>query len=135
MTTAAELVSQAKQRITNLHPAQVATELESGDVVLVDMREPGELEQTGVVGGAVHAPRGMLEFWADPTSPYHRAEFDPERRTVLYCASGAAPRWLPRPCSNSATRTWPTSTAGSKPGSKPVSRPSPPRTPDRSHQR
>lgn len=54
----------------------------------MDLREPGELEDTGVIRGAVHAPRGMLEFWADPTSPYHRSEFDPERRTLLYCASG-----------------------------------------------
>ena len=42
----------------------------------------------GVIPGAAHAPRGMLEFYADPTSPYHRKEFDPARRVVLHCASG-----------------------------------------------
>ena len=86
--TAAQLVSEAKQHIENLTPDQVAAELERGQVVLVDLREPGERAQTGAIRGAVHAPRGMLEFYADPASPYHRQEFDPARRTILYCASG-----------------------------------------------
>jgi rhodanese-related sulfurtransferase len=54
----------------------------------VDLREPDEVANSGTIPGAVHAPRGMLEFYADPASPYHRAEFDPARRTILYCASG-----------------------------------------------
>ncbi|HLI52117.1 MAG TPA: rhodanese-like domain-containing protein [Thermomicrobiaceae bacterium] len=82
------LVAAAKARITNLNPEQVAEEIEGGDVLLVDIREPAELEQAGHLPGAVQAPRGMLEFYADPASPYHREEFDPERRTILYCASG-----------------------------------------------
>ena len=41
-----------------------------------------------MIPGAISAPRGMLEFWADPTSPYHRQEFDPQRRIILHCASG-----------------------------------------------
>ena len=86
MTTVAEMVAEAKQRVENLTVDQVAVELEQGDALLVDLREPGELAQ-GSIPGAVHAPRGMLEFWADPSSPYHRAEFDPSRRVVLYCAS------------------------------------------------
>jgi rhodanese-related sulfurtransferase len=86
--TAAELVAEAKQRVENLTVDQVAAELEQGDALLVDLREPGELAQQGAIPGAVHAPRGMLEFWADPTSAYHRAEFDPNRRVVLHCASG-----------------------------------------------
>ena len=86
--TAAELVAEAKQRVENLTVDQVATELERGDVVLVDLREPNERAQHGVIPGAVAAPRGMLEFWADPTSAYHRPEFDPNRRVVLHCASG-----------------------------------------------
>ncbi len=86
--TAAELVAEAKQRVENLTVEQVATELEQGDVLLVDLREPGELAQHGTIPGAVHAPRGMLEFYADPTSSYHRPEFDPDRRVVLHCASG-----------------------------------------------
>jgi rhodanese-related sulfurtransferase len=86
--TAAQLVSEAKQRIENLSPDQVATEMTSAQTLLVDIREPDERAQSGGIPGAVAAPRGMLEFYADPTSPYHRAEFEPSRRTILYCASG-----------------------------------------------
>lgn len=88
MPTSSELVANAKARVDDLDPSQLAAELETHDIVLVDLREPRELEDSGVIPGAVHAPRGMLEFWADPASPYHRSEFDPDRRTVLYCASG-----------------------------------------------
>lgn len=88
MPTAAEMVAEAKKRVQNLTVDETATELESGDVLLVDIREPGEREQTGSIPGAVEAPRGMLEFWADPTSPYHREEFQPDRRVILQCASG-----------------------------------------------
>lgn len=86
--TAAGLVSEAKQRIENLTVDEVAAELASGAVTLVDIREPEERAATGVIPGAVHAPRGMLEFYADPTSPYYRSEFESDRRIVLYCASG-----------------------------------------------
>ena len=86
--TAAELVAEAKQRVENLSVDQVAQELEGGDVLLVDLREPVERAQHGIIPEAVSAPRGMLEFWADPTSSYHRPEFDPGRRLVLHCASG-----------------------------------------------
>src|SRR5437868_6460639 len=86
--TAAELVAAAKQRIKNLKPDEVAAEISTEDVALVDLREPDERAQTGSIPGAIHAPRGMLEFYADPSSPYHRAEFEPSRRTILYCASG-----------------------------------------------
>ena len=86
-TSASELVSEAKAQVENLTPDQVVKEIAAGALV-VDLREPGELANDGMIEGAVHAPRGMLEFWADPSSPYHRPEFDPRRRTVLYCASG-----------------------------------------------
>ncbi|HEV2089360.1 MAG TPA: rhodanese-like domain-containing protein [Cryptosporangiaceae bacterium] len=86
-TTATQLVAAAKSRVENLTPDQTAQEA-AGDAVLIDLREPAELRNDGMIEGAVHAPRGMLEFWADPDSPYHRPEFDPQRRTVLYCASG-----------------------------------------------
>jgi rhodanese-related sulfurtransferase len=86
--TAADLVAEAKQRIQNLTVDQTAEELEQGDPLLIDLREPGEREEHGAIPGAVHAPRGMLEFWADPTSSYHRAEFEPNRRVILHCAGG-----------------------------------------------
>ena len=87
-TTAAGMVANAKSRIENLTPAEVAAELEKGEALLVDLREPEERTSSGVIQGAVHAPRGMLEFYADPSSAYHRAEFEPGRRIILHCASG-----------------------------------------------
>ena len=86
--TAAQLVAEAKQQVETLSVEQAADELASGDAVLVDLREPGERAEHGAIPGAVHAPRGMLEFWADPTSSYHRPEFDPSRLVILHCASG-----------------------------------------------
>jgi rhodanese-related sulfurtransferase len=86
--TAADLVAEAKERIQNLTVDQTAEELERGNALLVDLREPDERQEHGAIPGAVHAPRGMLEFWADPTSPYHRAEFDLNRRVILHCAGG-----------------------------------------------
>ena len=86
--SAAEMVGEAKGRVENLTPEQVAAELEGGGATLIDIREDDERLQNGAIPNALRAPRGMLEFWADPTSPYHRSEFDPARRTVLYCASG-----------------------------------------------
>jgi rhodanese-related sulfurtransferase len=86
--TAAQLVAEAKQRITNLTVDEVVAERESGDPLIVDVREPAERDETGSIPGAISAPRGMLEFWADPASPYHRPEFDPSRRVILHCAAG-----------------------------------------------
>jgi rhodanese-related sulfurtransferase len=85
--TAAGLVAAAKARIENLTPDQVAQELANG-ALLVDIREPEERSMNGAIEGNIHAARGMLEFYADPTSAYHREEFDPGKRIVLYCASG-----------------------------------------------
>lgn len=88
MPTAAEMVAEAKKRVENLDVEETARELDAGDALLVDIREPAERAQTGAIPGAVAAPRGMLEFWADPTSPYHREEFQPASRIILHCASG-----------------------------------------------
>jgi rhodanese-related sulfurtransferase len=86
--TAAELVAEAKQRVVNLTVADVAAEIEAGDPLIVDIREPAERDENGSIPGAISAPRGMLEFYADPTSLYHRTEFDPNRRVILHCAAG-----------------------------------------------
>jgi len=83
----AEQVAAAKARIENLSPEQVDQELRQG-ATLIDLREPEELRATGTIPGSVAAPRGMLEFYADPASSYHRPEFDPSRRIVLTCAGG-----------------------------------------------
>ncbi len=84
---AMDLVAEAKQQVENLDPEQVAAELAGGDAVLVDIREPQEREAASIPG-SIHAPRGMLEFYADPSLPYHKEELDPERRIILHCASG-----------------------------------------------
>ena len=86
--TAAQMVGEAKGRIENLVPEQVANEIEGEDVTLIDIREDEDRIQNGAIPKSVHAPRGMLEFWADPTSAFHRKEFDPARRTILYCGGG-----------------------------------------------
>lgn len=88
MSTAAEMVAEAKKRVENLTVDETAKELEEEGALLVDIREPAERVQSGCIAGAVEAPRGMLEFWADPANPYHREEFDPGRRIILHCASG-----------------------------------------------
>lgn len=87
--TAAALVADAARQVRSLTPAEVEAHGYAGQALLVDLREPEELDEHGLIAGAVHAPRGMLEFWADPTSPFHRAEFDPDRCTILYCAAGS----------------------------------------------
>jgi rhodanese-related sulfurtransferase len=58
------------------------------DVQFIDIRDVRELEREGVVPGAFHAPRGMLEFWVDPSSPYHKPLFAQDKRFVLFCAAG-----------------------------------------------
>ncbi len=83
------MVDRAKQEIDNLTPEQLALEQNSDeDVVVVDIRDFRELYQKGKIPGAVHAPRGMLEFWIDPASEYYRSVFSPEKRYLLYCAGG-----------------------------------------------
>jgi len=87
-TSVKELVARAKGQIRNLSVAEFASEVDNEQVTLVDVREADEVGRDGAIPGAIQAPRGMLEFYADPASPYHRTEFDPARRTLLYCASG-----------------------------------------------
>lgn len=83
----AELVAAAKAEIENLSPRDVAAEKDNG-ALIVDIREVAERVATGAIPGSIHAPRGMLEYYADPTSAYHRDAFDPERRIILHCAGG-----------------------------------------------
>ncbi len=85
--SASQMVAQANARIENLSPDRVAAELQSGSATLIDIREENEPAK-GRLASAHHAPRGMLEFYADPSRPYHREEFDPDGRLILVCASG-----------------------------------------------
>src|SRR5262245_49793458 len=88
MQTAVDLVAAARGQVENLPPAAVVAELDAGGAVLVDVREPAERDDHGVIAGAVHVPRGVLEFYADPSSAAHIRDLVPERRVILHCASG-----------------------------------------------
>lgn len=82
------MVAEAKQEIENLSAAEVKAEIEAESAIVVDIRDHRELYAKGKVPGAVHAPRGMLEFWIDPASEYYRKVFNPDSRYILYCAGG-----------------------------------------------
>jgi len=86
--TVGQLVTEAKQRIQNLTLDQLRAEIERGGTQIVDIRDVRERQKLGWIPGAIHVPRGMLEFWLDPTSPCYTAKVDPEKRIVLYCAAG-----------------------------------------------
>ncbi len=87
MTPVKDLVAQAKTEITTLSIDDTEASAESGEALLVDIRDIRELDREGRIPGAFHAPRGMLEFWIDPTSPYHKPELAGGKRLVLFCAS------------------------------------------------
>lgn len=87
--TADDFVKEAKAKIENLSPERVKEELDGGEATLIDIRESEELTQNGRITGSVHAPRGMLEWYADETLPkYHKREFDKDKRIILHCAGG-----------------------------------------------
>lgn len=83
-----ELVEQAEARVTSLSPAQVEMRLAAEGVLLVDLRDIRELKREGKIPGSVHVPRGMLEFWIDPDSPYYKNFFDSAQEIILYCNKG-----------------------------------------------
>ncbi|MCY4388140.1 MAG: rhodanese-like domain-containing protein [Desulfurellaceae bacterium] len=86
--TAQQMVEEAKTRIENLSVGRLQQELESGETQLLDIRDLRERQKLGWIPSAMHVPRGMLEFWLDPTSPYCSGKVDPEKRIIVYCAAG-----------------------------------------------
>ena len=89
ITPVSELVAKANEQIEVMTPQQALERQAQGDAVLVDIRDIRELERDGRIKGAVHVPRGMLEFWFDPASPYHRQNLaDASKTYVLFCAAG-----------------------------------------------
>lgn len=82
--TVGQMVEEAKTRIENLSLEQLQAELQNGEVQLLDIRDVRERQKLGWLPGSMHTPRGMLEFWVDPTSPYYKDSIDPEKRMVLY---------------------------------------------------
>jgi rhodanese-related sulfurtransferase len=86
--SAYEFVEAAKATIEGVTPDQLAAELASGDVVVVDVRDSQEREHNGYIPGSIHIARVALEFVADPTSPFHDARLHPSGRVVVHCALG-----------------------------------------------
>ncbi|MEN9842273.1 MAG: hypothetical protein RLZZ612_102 [Pseudomonadota bacterium] len=83
------LVDQAMTEVDTWSVAQAAQRLNDPQVQLVDLRDVRELEREGTIPGCVHAPRGMLEFWVDPASPYYKPVFGDDSKTfVLFCGAG-----------------------------------------------
>jgi rhodanese-related sulfurtransferase len=87
-TTSKDLVETARGQITEYTVVEAIALSASPDVLLIDIRDPRELEREGRVPGAFHCPRGMLEFWIDPTSPYYKQAFGDDKTYVFFCAGG-----------------------------------------------
>ena len=82
------MLAEAEQKIETLEVDQAIARQAKGDAVFVDLRDPRELEREGRMPGAFHCPRGMLEFWIDPESPYHKPVFAADTQFVFFCAGG-----------------------------------------------
>ncbi|QCO54555.1 rhodanese-like domain-containing protein [Pseudorhodobacter turbinis] len=82
------LLAEAEAVIKSVTSDEMAVQFQNDSVVMVDIRDPRELEREGMIPDAFHAPRGMLEFWIDPESPYHKPRFSEAKTYVFYCASG-----------------------------------------------
>ena len=86
--TAAAMVAAARKRIEEIGSAEAVALMDDPSVLFVDLRDPRERERVGMIPGNFHCPRGMLEFWIDPESPYFKEVFGQDRRFVFHCASG-----------------------------------------------
>jgi rhodanese-related sulfurtransferase len=86
--SAKDLVEAANAVVPRISPAQAQEMIAKGNTLIVDVRDAPEVDQSGKIAGAVHVPRGMLEFRADPESPYHDQHFAKDKTVILYCASG-----------------------------------------------
>jgi rhodanese-related sulfurtransferase len=87
-TSVKQLLEAANAAVPRLTPAQAKEMMAKANTLVVDVRDAPEVEQSGKVAGAVHVSRGMLEFRADPESPYYDKNFSKEKTLILYCASG-----------------------------------------------
>ena len=83
-----DMVDEAYAQVTTLSTADAIKLANDSNVLFVDVRDIRELEREGLVPGSFHAPRGMLEFWIDPDSPYHKPVFAESKRFVFFCAAG-----------------------------------------------
>ena len=84
----ADLVASARSEINEISPEEIIKLQEENAIQLIDVRDVRERDRSGFIEGALHVPRGMLEFWIDPDSPYHKSYFAQDNHFVFYCASG-----------------------------------------------
>ena len=85
----AQMVSEARAQIEEIETVDLIATLDDPNVVVVDIRDIRERQHSGFIPGSIHAPRGMIEFWIDPESPYHKAVFaQAGKKYVFHCASG-----------------------------------------------
>ena len=87
-TSVKQLMEAANAAVPKITPAQAREMIAKGNTLVVDVRDAPELEKSGKVAGAVHHSRGMLEFRADPDSPYYDKRFGKDKTIIVYCASG-----------------------------------------------
>src|SRR5712664_305704 len=87
-TSVKQMMETANAAVPKITPAQAREMIDKGNTLVVDVRDAPEVEASGKVAGAVHVSRGMLEFRADPESPYHDQNFAKDKTVILYCASG-----------------------------------------------
>jgi rhodanese-related sulfurtransferase len=87
-TSVKQLLEAANAVVPKVTPAQAREMMAKGNTLVVDVRDAPELEKSGKVAGAVHHSRGMLEFRADPESPYYDKSFARDKTIIIYCASG-----------------------------------------------
>ena len=87
-TTLKQMMEAANAAVPKITPAQAREMIGKGNTLAVDVRDAPEVEKSGKIAGAVHVSRGMLEFRADPKSPYHDKNFAKDKTLILYCASG-----------------------------------------------
>ncbi len=82
------LVAEAERAVETVSVPEARALLDAKDVQFIDLRDPRELEREGKMPGAFHCPRGMLEFWIDPESPYAKPVFQQEKKYIFFCAGG-----------------------------------------------
>jgi rhodanese-related sulfurtransferase len=87
-TNVKDMMTAANAAVPRITPAQAREMMAEGNALVVDVRDAPEVEKSGKVAGSVHVSRGMLEFRADPETPYHDKNFTKDKTIILYCASG-----------------------------------------------
>ena len=87
-TNVKQMMEAANAAVPRITPAQAREMMTKGNTLVIDVRDAGEVEKSGKIAGAINVSRGMLEFRADPETPYHDKNFSKDKAVIVYCASG-----------------------------------------------